>query len=64
VVEQAEVDHKVVAVVLEHTKLELHLSDHIQYQQLFKLVLVVMVVQDLQLTLLELLELHLILEHQ
>ena len=60
-------DHKVEAVVLDHIELELHLLERIQYQQPFKLVLVETVVKDLLIlleTLLELLELHLTLEHQ
>tara|TARA_R100000005_G_scaffold93833_1_gene70238 strand:- start:638 stop:826 length:189 start_codon:yes stop_codon:yes gene_type:complete len=61
------VDHKVEVVVLEHIEPELHPSEHTQYQQPSKLVVVETVVKDLLIlleTLLELLELHLTLEHQ
>jgi|TARA_B100000035_G_C20913884_1_gene515244 hypothetical protein len=63
----AAVDHKVEVVVLEHIKPELHQSEHTQYRQPSKLVLVETVVKGLLIlleTLLELLELHLTLEHQ
>jgi hypothetical protein len=61
------VDHKVEAAVLDHIELEPHQSEHIQYQQPFKLVQVETVVLDLLIlleTLMDLLELHLTLEHQ